>query len=287
MFDDYNKRESMYHAALLLNKTISISKSGDKKLAELLIYHGSFETICEAKLKADMFDGLEDKVASISGIDAVVKKLNKVNFDFDMITINDERYPSYLRKVDGASPVLYTRGNLDLLNSEKSIAIVGTRHPEEVDIIEGQKITKRVVDAGYVVVSGLALGCDTVAHENTIKYGGQTIAVLGTPLDYRPKQNGPLQDEIAKNHLLVSQFPIGNKVWPTHFAHRNVNTVGLAQNGVIVIKADDKSGTQNAIRKCIEENKQLYVLSNNFGKGYKWIDDNLGLIKVPNGYDGE
>ncbi|WP_249114146.1 DNA-processing protein DprA, partial [Vibrio parahaemolyticus] len=121
------------------------------------------------------------------------------------------------------------------------------------------------MNAGYqAIVSGLAAGSDTLGHQAALKYSGRTIAVIGTPLDqYFPKENRELQDEIAKNHLLVSEYPIGIRSFGSFFANRNRTTVGLSSEGVVVARAGDRSGTQYAIRHCVEQGKQLYALENN------------------------
>ena len=179
--------------------------------------------------------------------------------------------------------MLYCSGNIELVNA-KTIAVVGTRQLEDdIDIVEGKKVLQRLLDKGYVIVSGLAKGCDTLAHSYVIEHGGKTIAVLGTPLNkYYPKENKHLQEIIASQHLVVTQYPIGIKTFPSHFAHRNKTTVGLSTEGVVVIRAGDKSGTQHAIKECIYTKKPLYVLMNNLNKGYGWVKNYKGFFKVPN-----
>lgn len=286
MFEDTNKLENLYHVALIYSKEIKIgTKSGNKELKHLLLEYGNFENICRS-LWGSLFTSIEDKLRQIPNLESAIKTISKINFNYDVLTINDERFPVHLKNIENSTPILYTRGNLDLFNAEKSIAIVGTRRPELIDVEEGGKITQRTVNKGFVVISGLAQGCDTIAHENAIKYGGNTIAVLGTPLNSSyPKENKLLQEDIAINHLLVSQYPIGIRSFPQYFANRNLTTVGLAKNGVIVIRAGDKSGTQHAIRHCVEQDKPLYVLDNNLGKGYDWVNKSkyVDSIKIPNG----
>ena len=90
-----------------------------------------------------------------------------------------------------------------------SVAVVGTRHPTEQGIRRTQQLVKELVQDNYTVVSGLAKGIDTAAHETAIAHGGKTIAVIGTSiLDYYPPENRALQDKIATEYLVVSQVPL-------------------------------------------------------------------------------
>jgi DNA processing protein len=284
MFEDKNKRESLYHAALLYAGFLkigstSLKKDGtltekfepEKKLKELLQQHGSFEAI----FKSQSLISIEDTLNAVKGLDSVARKLRNLGFEFKIITVNDEAYPKGLRDVEGTSPVIYARGDLSILE-RKSIAVVGTRKLYKQNIVaaieEGAAAVKRIVDAGFVVLSGLAEGCDTLAHKRAIEYAGKTIAVLGTPLDrYYPPSNGPLQERIGKEHLLVSQYPIGIRSFGSYFAHRNKTAASLASDGVMVIHSDDESGTQYAIRHCKNQGKKLYILENNLHHGYEWV----------------
>src|SRR5690606_30838806 len=99
------------------------------------------------------------------------------------------------------------------------------------------------------IVSGLAKGSDTLGHEAAIRFGGRTIAVLGTALNaFYPAENRKLQEEIATKHLLVSEYPIGLRSFGSFFANRNRTTVGLSSHGIVVARAGDRSGTQHAVK---------------------------------------
>jgi len=148
-----------------------------------------------------------------------------------------------------------------------SIAAVGTRELFEEDENDKKAINKAKefledkIKNNYAIVSGLALGCDTVAHKTAIEKGGKTIAVLGAPLDrYYPPENKELQKQMEKTQLVLSQYPFGINVWPNFFAHRNITTVALAKEGILVIKTKEKSGTNYAIKNCVMQNKKLYAI---------------------------
>lgn len=272
-----DQKLAWFHAALILTKNVPVgSVTANSKLRDMLLNIGSFEDIYNQHYS--MFP-IEKNIEN-----QLDRAYSKINFDFKAITINDPEYPEKLRSVDGATPVLYCRGDLSLLNANKTISFVGTRelhNPEHVR--HGDAVIGRLLNAGYqAIVSGLAAGSDTLGHQAALKYLGRTIAVLGTPLDqYFPKENRELQDEIARNHLLVSEYPIGIRSFGSFFANRNRTTVGLSSAGVVVARASDRSGTQYAIRHCVEQGKQLYALENNiYEPEYQWVQKYKNMMKV-------
>ncbi|MBE7216385.1 DNA-protecting protein DprA [Shewanella benthica] len=269
-----------FHAALILAKKVPVgSVSANNKLRDMLLNVGTLEDIYNLHFgMIPIEESIEKKLDDV---------YSKINFDFKIITINDPEYPEKLRLVEGATPILYCRGDIGLLKLEKSISFVGTRelhNPEHIQ--HGDRTIQRLLSSGYqVIVSGLAAGSDTLGHKSAIKHGGKTIAVLGTSLDqYFPKENKALQDEIAQNHLLISEYPIGIRSFGSFFANRNRTTVGLSGDGVVVARSGDRSGTQYAVRHCIEQGKQLYALENNIHEPeYQWVHkykDHLKVIRL-------
>lgn len=125
-------------------------------------------------------------------------KYHKEN-DIEVITIVDNEYPEILKQIDNPPIALYCKGNIGLLQSQKTLAIVGTRNPTNT----GEKMARRIAEIfsnkGYVIISGLALGIDTEAHIGTIESNGKTIAVLANSLDkILPKENQQLAEDILK-----------------------------------------------------------------------------------------
>ena len=116
------------------------------------------------------------------------------------------QYPEHLRDAEHPLEFFYYQGWWDLVESPKRIAIVGTRKPSEEGKRRARKLVRQLVRDNFVVVSGLATGIDTVAHETTIEAGGQTIAVIGTPIsETYPRENAELQQRIGRDFLLISQ----------------------------------------------------------------------------------
>ena len=149
------------------------------------------------------------------------------------------------------------------------VSIIGSRGASERGLAEAKEITKILVENEVVIVSGLAKGIDTVGHKTAIKNGGRTIAVIGTPLNkVYPKENLELQNELKKNHLVISQYPVGYPTTPKDFVFRN-RTMALISDATVIVEAGDSSGSLHQgwetlrigrplfICKAVVENKQL------------------------------
>jgi DNA processing protein len=151
-------------------------------------------------------------------------------------------------------------GNKHLAQENRRVSIIGTRNPSEKGIKNAQKITEFLVNNDVVIVSGLAKGIDTIAHRTTIEKGGNTIAVIGTPLDNcYPKENTLLQNKIMNEHLLISQFKIGSVVYPSNFPARN-RTMALISQASIIIEAGEKSGTMHQGWEALRLGRRLFIL---------------------------
>ncbi len=154
---------------------------------------------------------------------------------------------------------LFASGRLATPLEQSRVSIVGTRTPSK----EGAELARRTAEIlvrnGYAVVSGLAKGIDTVAHSAAISAGGQTIAVLGTPLDKTyPAENARLQAEIMGKHLAVSQFPPGRSVQRGNFVMRN-RTMALISDATVIVEAGRSSGTQHQGWEAIRLGRDLFV----------------------------
>lgn len=273
----YEIRTAWCHAALVLSKKISIgSAQANEDLKKLLKEHGSIENIYHYNFSMIPVDPTIEE--------GLNKTFSRINFNFKVVSIFDTEYPLCMRNVRGTPPILYCQGDTSLLNVEKSIAFVGTRElTDPVHIESAKNALKRISKAGYdSIVSGLATGSDTLGHISAIENGMRTIAVLGTPLNmYYPKENKNLQLEIANNNLVVTEYPIGIRSFGPFFANRNLTTVTLSTMGIIVARAGDKSGTQHAIRHCINQDKPVYILENNvYEPDYLWVSKYKDKIKL-------
>jgi len=136
---------------------------------------------------------------------------------------------------------LYVAGDRAVLEAPR-VAIVGTRKPSEAGCHNATGLSRYCAEQGITVVSGLAKGIDTAAHEAALRHGGRTIAVLGTPLDRCfPASNRILQERIMREHLAISQFAPGSPVARYNFPMRN-RTMALIAHATIIVEAGEKSG---------------------------------------------
>ena len=140
---------------------------------------------------------------------------------------------------------LYIRGDRTLLEFGPRVAVVGSRRASAQALEWTRLITQELVSREVTVVSGLAMGIDTVAHRTALDAGGRTVAVLGTGLDqYAGSANRGLQEEIGRRGLLVSQFPEGSAPNRSHFPRRN-KTMALLSDATLVVEAGENSGTRH------------------------------------------
>lgn len=161
-----------------------------------------------------------------------------------------------------APDVLYTAGDVSLLTEGTRIAIVGSRNASPEGMKRTRAVARALVEQNIIVVSGLADGIDTIAHQTAIEAGGRTIAVLGTPLSKAyPAKNAGLLEEIKNNHLAISQFPEGYPMKGENFPRRN-RTMALICDATIVIEASEKSGTRHQGWEAIRLGRHLFLLDN-------------------------
>lgn len=181
----------------------------------------------------------------------------------DFWTPADADYPRWLLEVPDPPPVLYYRGQVELLENQgiiPMIAIVGTRSPTDYGRRWARRLSAALAQVGFTVVSGLAEGIDTEAHQCCMAAGGRTIAVLGTGVDVvYPAFNRNLTKQILKQGLLISEFPAGTQPDRTHFPRRNRIIAGLCR-ATLVIEAPQKSGSLITARLANEYGREVYAL---------------------------
>ena len=183
--------------------------------------------------------------------------------EVDIITLFDSDYPQILRELADPPLCLYVRGKLPRF-PEKAVAVVGTRRMSAYGARMSDQIAGTAAAMGYTVVSGLAMGVDTVAHRAAIRANGITVAVLGAGLAHvHPKENIPLAREIIEhNGAVISEFPISMPPSRQNFPRRNRIVAALCQ-GTIVTEAGLDSGAMITARLAIENNREIFALPGN------------------------
>lgn len=176
-----------------------------------------------------------------------------------LVTVLDDAYPTNLRLVYNRPPFLFVRGELQL-EDERAIAVVGTRQASPAGREQAARLARELAGSGVTVLSGLALGIDTAAHEATLEAGGRALAVVGTGIRrVYPAGNRELADRIAKGGAIVSQF------WPDapptrwSFPMRNVTMSGMGV-GTVVVEASSTSGAKMQARLALEHGKRLFLV---------------------------
>lgn len=169
----------------------------------------------------------------------------------------DPDYPAIFRTIPDPPLVLYVKGDLRCL-TQPAIAVIGTRSPTPFGAKTSVRIGARLAELGIVVVSGLALGCDTGAHEGCVDRGGRTVAVLAHGLDMiYPAKNRKLAERIlASDGCLVSEYPPGEKPNRGSFVQRDRLQSGLSR-GVIVIETGLDGGSMHAVRAGMAQGRRL------------------------------
>lgn len=153
---------------------------------------------------------------------------------------------------------VFVAGDESLLE-RRCIAVIGARKATENGLRRARQLGRQLAEAGVVVVSGLAEGIDTEALSGAIAAGGKVIAVIGTPIDQAyPAKNKVLQEAIYSEHLLVSQFPYGQRVFPSNFPARN-RTMAVLSDASVVVEASDSSGTLHQAVECQRLGRWLVI----------------------------
>lgn len=182
------------------------------------------------------------------------------------IKIIDKNYPRKLLKIKDAPSELYIEGNINLLNNT-SIAIVGSRKCTEYGIKYASLFAKELSKNNITVVSGLALGIDTVAHEYSKDFKGHTIAVLGSGFNkIYPKENQKLFYDILDNGgCIISEYDINCEPASKNFPERNRIISGIS-DGILVVEATYKSGSVITAKLGKEQNKKIFCIPRNLGE---------------------
>ena len=155
---------------------------------------------------------------------------------------------------------VWTAGEASLL-ARQSVAIIGSRSASHEGRAAAATLASSLARLDIVVVSGLAAGIDAAAHEAAMHAGGRTVAVIGTSLDTAyPRGHASLQARIAADHLVVSPFAAGTPTSAWHFPKRN-RLMALLSSAVLLIEADEKSGTRHVIDECARLGKPVFVRS--------------------------
>ncbi len=176
-----------------------------------------------------------------------------------VLTLADEDYPRALLETPDPPALLYLRGRRELL-ARPGLAVVGSRNATPQGLSNAEQFARAFSAAGLTIVSGLALGIDAAAHRGGLDAAGSTIAVLGTGADILyPQRNRALGERIAREGLIVSEFPLGTPPHGSNFPRRNRVISGLAR-GCLVVEAALASGSLITARLAAEQGRDVFAI---------------------------
>lgn len=185
--------------------------------------------------------------------------------DNHVLTLADAAYPPQLLQIADPPILLYARGRIDLLPAA-SIAVVGSRNASAQGLANAEQFSAALTAAGLTIVSGLALGIDTAAHQGSLRVAGagdrraSTVAVIGTGIDIvYPARNRALAHAIAAAGCLVSEYALGTPAIASNFPRRNRIISGLSR-GVLVVEAAARSGSLITARMALEQGRDVFAI---------------------------
>ncbi|MDO9545240.1 MAG: DNA-processing protein DprA [Pelolinea sp.] len=237
---------------------------GSVRTKKLLDFFGDLSEAWKASPSALIEAGMPKKV-----VDSFVKIRGEIDLQFELermaqlginvLTYLDEDYPRSLQSIEYSPPVLYTKGHF-VEEDEYSVAVVGTRLKTSYGKQVSSELARYLASNGITVVSGLARGIDTIAHQSSIDAGGRTIAVFGSGLDViYPPENRDLAKKIESNGVLVSEFYPGTQPEAVNFPPRNRIISGLSK-AVVIVEADEKSGALITARFAVEQARDVFAV---------------------------
>lgn len=253
---------------------------GPKMFQQLLMRIGAPEDFLSAtdedfqdipRLSNEKIRKLRDSLDRVDGYQAKFQEYSSLGIN--ILTYLDGDYPALLRELNDPPPIIYSKG-LPEAFSDKYVALVGTTHATQEGIRFAVDLSKKFVDEGFGIISGLAAGIDSAAHLGALKENGKTIAVLGCGiLNIYPEDNVPLSENIEKNGLLVSEHDPSKKVSRPNLVLRN-RIISALSSAVVVVQVGEKTtGELKTAAYAIKQAKPLFYCN---------PDGRLDLGKIDN-----
>lgn len=178
----------------------------------------------------------------------------------DIITPDHPDYPPLLQNIFAKPAVLYVKGELACLKDALVIAMVGTRAHSDYGRKAGAHLAEELARCGVVVVSGLAMGIDAICHQAALEAGGKSVGILGCGIDVDyPRGSAATKRGLAENGAVVTEYPLGAEPYRGNFPMRNRLISGMS-HGVIVVEADENSGSMITAGHAMEQNRELFAV---------------------------
>lgn len=186
----------------------------------------------------------------------IIRDLNS----YTILTVVDESYPAVLKTIKDPPLVIYTRGDVSILRHTPALSIIGTRSPSKHALTKMNLVLPKLIQEDWVIISGMAKGIDSYAHQFALRFNGKTIAILGGGFEHiYPRQNVALFDRITKEGLVLSEYPPNKPPARFHFPERNRIISGLSF-GTLVIEAKERSGTLITVDQALDQGREVYAV---------------------------
>ncbi len=238
---------------------------------DILKFYENLETeMTNFKITEKNIEKLRKK--DLAYCEEILKSCEKLNIK--IVCFYDELFPERLKEIRSAPIVLYCVGNLKTTFSP-CVGVVGTRNCTTTGFETAKLIVDKLVEHNITTISGCARGIDSAVHLETLKKRGNTISVLGTPLESSyPFENKELKKRIVENNgLILSEYPPKTKTSTWHFPIRN-RIISALSDCVVVVQLKEKSGTILTAKKALEFKKNVFFVS-----PFKIFDDSCKIIK--------
>jgi len=237
---------------------------GRVRCHRLLQKLGTPENILSAPVKE-----LEGESISYHLAEEIVQARVKLNLDQELsliekyqvkiITLEDKDYPFNLRNTAYPPPVVYVRGKI-IPQDRIALAIVGSRRATPYGKKVAETLSQELAKCGFSIISGMARGIDTIAHQGALSAKGRTLAVLGCGVDrVYPLENARLRDQIIREGAVISEFPMSTPPLPKNFPIRNATISGLSL-GVVVVEAAEDSGALITAHHALEQGREVFAV---------------------------
>ncbi|MBS4022441.1 MAG: DNA-processing protein DprA [Dethiobacter sp.] len=251
--------DTVYWLALSL-----VSELGARRIRRLVEYFGSARQAFSAGADELYLSGVaaravEALLAERKRIEPYLEWERLIGGGISLVTLFHPHYPQLLQQIYDPPTVLFYRGDLGILEMP-CIAVVGARKATEYGKTVAFRLSADLARSGIAVVSGMARGIDTSAHQGALQSGGKTAAILGCGLDIcYPPENLRLRERIAGSGVIVSEFPPGTQPKPAHFPLRNRIISGLSL-ATVVVEAGEKSGALITADCALEHGREVFAV---------------------------
>lgn len=238
---------------------------GPIRVRRLLKHFGSAEKILLAsRSELSSVSGIGREMAELiaaweNSVDVTEEQRRMKDHGISLLTLDDDAYPRALREIHDPPFLLYIKGEIRPSDAA-AIGVVGSRRTTHYGKEQGRKLSFQLARAGFCIISGLARGIDTAAHEGALAAGGRTIAVLGSGIgNLYPPENAALADRIAENGAVISEFPVLYVPDKQSFPLRNRIVSGMSQ-GLLVVEAPVRSGSLITANQALEQGRAVFAV---------------------------